>query len=1120
MRKKLLMGFCALVLLTINAIAQTSPVTGKVTDDKGAAIAGASVLEKGSKNGTSTGLDGTFTLNVKKGASLVITSLGFETKTISASGNLTIKLAVDVQSLSDVVVTGTGSATSKRKLGISVESITSSKLPSVPGASLDQALVGKIPGAQISSVSGNPGDQVNIVLRGINTVQGGTRPMILLDGVEIPFANLSTLDLTQVERVEVVQGAASAALYGAQGANGVIQIFSKKGVKGKVAINATSSIAQNSFINSGHFGSPTMNPYLTDANGNLISRTAPGTPLSIDPVSGQATGGNNSVQYVYGTDIVTPDLTNPGSISGSGASNSRSALFDPRNQFNHQYVGNFAAHDHYAEVYQNGQSINNNVNVNGGSEKMDYSISFANNHTTSPLLKDNGFLDRTNVTANLGFELFKGFTIRSTTGLVYSHNNMHPQLGAPGGYGFGEGKANADVTGVYGFMNTMPFYDLTQKNKDGFYVPRQVLLSSGLNAGVNSFNPFYREAYTTGESKRYDIMQNFEANYKINHFISLNAKYGVTYRNENDQWTYLNQSANTATTYWPISKGYFNAYSNYNDFTGDMVNWQYSNLKQNFTGMATINTDFQKDFKLKVPITTTTLIGFDYRKNQYRELDVYGSSLPAAPPINLTSTQSQSVLLDYVEPFITYGYVLDQRFDWANHAGITAGVRSDYSSAFGSGSKPFTFPHFNGYLNLSSFDFWDNLTNILPQVKLRGAYGKAGIQPNPFDRFPGLNNQPTANQLAYATQSSQKNPLLNVEVSQESEAGTDLTFHVSKGSWVKSITTGFTYWTRKTDNAIYTQTSPPSTGATSILTNAIGLSSKGWQLSLNIPVLSSKDLTWDFTANFGHQVSTITHVTGGDIPLATSAAEGGSSAALILSAGRKIGEIYGYKALTSVGELRADGITPFIPVANQANYSITNGRVVHNIRKTLTFSDEFTSFGDASPTLSSSYINSFNYKGYITFGFQVDWNLGSHLYNATKEWMYRDANNNDYQKPVTINGQTGGWTAYYVSAYYATSAASVKPAADGTNDFFYEKSSFARLRNVYVGFDFAKFIKQQWLKKCQLVLSGRNLVTITKYSGMDPEMTSGTSNSAFDRGVDYSTLPNMKSYQATLNIGF
>src|SRR6202044_3351891 len=104
-----------------------------------------------------------------------------------------------------------------RTLGFSVETVSGDKLPPVPIASIDQALVGKIAGAQISTVSGNPGDQVNIVLRGINTVQGGTRPLVLLDGVEIPFAELSTLDLTQVARVEVVQGAASSSLYGAQG---------------------------------------------------------------------------------------------------------------------------------------------------------------------------------------------------------------------------------------------------------------------------------------------------------------------------------------------------------------------------------------------------------------------------------------------------------------------------------------------------------------------------------------------------------------------------------------------------------------------------------------------------------------------------------------------------------------------------------------------------------------------------------------------------------------------------------------------------------------------------------------------------------------------------------------
>ena len=83
-----------------------------------------------------------------------------------------------------------------------------------------------------------------------------------------------------------------------------------------------------------------------------------------------------------------------------------------------------------------------------------------------------------------------------------------------------------------------------------------------------------------------------------------------------------------------------------------------------------------------------------------------------------------------------------------------------------------------------------------------------------------------------------------------------------------------------------------------------------------------------------------------------------------------------------------------------------------------------------------------------------------------------------------------------------------------------EDASFVRLRNVSLGVDFSRWAKQEWLKKCQLVLSGRNLLTFTKYGGMDPEISSGASNSAFDRGIDHSTIPNMKAYQVTLNLGF
>src|SRR5205085_11990757 len=121
--------------------------------------------------------------------------------------------------------------------------------------------------------------------------------------------------LGQVERIEVVQGAASATIYGAQGANGVIQIFTKKGAKGHLNINVSSSYAQNKFINAGDFGKASLHPYLTDANGNIINAGSDasigyvaGQPVTIDPVTG-AILGSNSIAYKYGSNV--PGLTDP-----------------------------------------------------------------------------------------------------------------------------------------------------------------------------------------------------------------------------------------------------------------------------------------------------------------------------------------------------------------------------------------------------------------------------------------------------------------------------------------------------------------------------------------------------------------------------------------------------------------------------------------------------------------------------------------------------------------------------------------------------------------------------------------------------------------------------------------
>ncbi|MBV1535135.1 TonB-dependent receptor plug domain-containing protein, partial [Listeria monocytogenes] len=117
---------------------------------------------------------------------------------------------------------------------------------------LAQALVGKVAGAQITSKEGTPGAPLNILLRGVNSLRGGTGPMILVDGLEVRATDLGALDLNNVERVEVVEGAASSTIYGAQGANGVIQIFTKKGKAGQTNIDFSSSYGISNFLNVGN----------------------------------------------------------------------------------------------------------------------------------------------------------------------------------------------------------------------------------------------------------------------------------------------------------------------------------------------------------------------------------------------------------------------------------------------------------------------------------------------------------------------------------------------------------------------------------------------------------------------------------------------------------------------------------------------------------------------------------------------------------------------------------------------------------------------------------------------------------------------------------------------------
>lgn len=1074
MKKQLLMTFLIAFSFCVSVFAQDRKVTGKVTAaEDGSGLPGVTVRVKSTTQGTQTDASGNYSISVPNGdAKLQFSFIGMtsEEVNIGSQSVVNVKMATDVRQLSEIVVTGVGVATNKAKLAFAVESISSKSLPQAPTASIDQALVGKIAGAQISSSNGTPGAATNIVLRGINTINRGTTPMIMIDGIQVASTDLNSIDLTVIDRIEVVQGAASATIYGAQGANGVIQLFTKKGKNGQLNIDVSSSVSQNTYLNIGGVRKAQLHAFGTDANNNVLSAGTGNPILAQDPITG-----------LYNGNVIYNPL-------------------DVNSTTSKQYNANLKYYDHFNSVFVPANTFNNSVAISGGKDKFDFAFTLSNNYQGSNVV-NNGDFKRTNVTANIGAELAPKLKFRSITQLVYTKNTI---------------KSN-DRNILFAVNNTRPFANYDQPLANGDYAGYV-----GDAAGVNGFNPNFYQQYLSHNGNKVDVIQNLSLNYELNKFVELDAKYGVNFQRDEDIFTYANQTTNPNIAALP-SNYYLAGYGS--DKKGEIDNFSITKNAQNFLATATIRTDFKQDFNINLPITTSTQLIFDWRKQTNDQYVTYQLGLPTYTPF--TPAQGTTTLVrplsssgttnspqgTYTEPFVTYGYVVNQRIEYGEIAGVSGGFRSDYSSAFGGGSKPFTFPRGDGYVRLSSLGFWKNgaIVNTLSEFKIRAAYGEAGIQPRPFDRYVTLGTRNIGGSGAFLFPTAQSNPELNVEVSKELEIGTDLSLNLSKNvNLFNDIRLSATYWKRNTEGAIWNVDAAPSTGAGTLKTNAFGIGSNGIQAQISAMAFKSKDFVWNTTINFSKQTSEITSVTGnGEIVIISSA----GSTNYVLKAGEKIGQLYGFKYLTDLNAKKPNG-TFEISEANRSKYEVaSNGFVVETATKQPYFTSDRYSFGDPNPKFNMSFINDFSFKGYLTLGFQIDWVEGSHIYNQTKQWMYRDGIHSDYENPITIGGQTGAWTAFYRGVY-------AQRQANGTKDYFYEDASFVRLRNVSIGIDLAKALNIKTFRKLQLVLSGRNLLTLTKYTGFDPEVSSGTNNSAWDRGTDHNTMPNLRSYQVALNFGF
>lgn len=231
------------VFVSLSAFAQKITVKGHVKDAGNEAIIGASILEKGTTNGTITDFDGAFTLEVNSQATLVISYIGYKTQEVKAKATMDVTLKEDNEVLDEVVVIGYGTV-KRRDVTTAVSSVSTEDIKQRPLISAGQALQGKAAGVSVVQPSGQPGGDLSIRVRGTTSVNGSNDPLYVVDGV--PVDNLKFLSLNDIASMQILKDASSAAIYGSRAANGVVLITTKAGEQGKakVALNAQFGVSR------------------------------------------------------------------------------------------------------------------------------------------------------------------------------------------------------------------------------------------------------------------------------------------------------------------------------------------------------------------------------------------------------------------------------------------------------------------------------------------------------------------------------------------------------------------------------------------------------------------------------------------------------------------------------------------------------------------------------------------------------------------------------------------------------------------------------------------------------------------------------------------------------------
>ena len=1042
----------AIAVSTSMAFAQ-SQISGKVTSSEdGSPVIGASIKVAGTNTGTVTDIDGNFSLNAPAGSKLEISYIGMVSKTVKAGRNLNIVMDSDNHSLDEVMVVAFGTAKKSAFTG-SAAVVGSEELSKKVTTNVADALVGSVPGLQLRGGTGQPGDtQGKINIRGIASMYASTDPLIIVDGA--PYsASLSNIPTEDIESVSILKDAASAALYGARGAAGVIIVTTKKGSNKEAKINVDMKWGSNSRAIPDYDVIKDPGQYYEAYYAQLYNRNFYGRGQSAEQANLNA---NKTMLSDLRYNVFTyPD--NEQLIGLDGKINPHATLGRVvTGTDGKKYL--MTPDDWANTLYNKSLRQEYNVSANGGTDRSTY-------YTSVGYLKDDGIIQQSGyerLTARLkaDYQAKKWLKLGTNVGFVTSNQTQSSGLSS----------TSTLANNPFVFTSTLaPIYPLFIRDENGNIMKDDLgndLYDFGSSSKfgivrpvLDNNNPMAELALNRVTANGHQLNASMSADIQITSFLKANL---------------------TSTLIWGQTNGhtYSNAYYGPKaSVNGELQKESTESWRQNHTQTLTYYQDFGKH-------SVTVLLGHEYYKTNTRYLSATGQGGFTPSIQELAAFAKKLDSNSYRTAYNVEGYFGNAQYSYDDKYFGSFSYRRDASSCFAKDHRWGNFWSIGGAWLISK-ESWFKAPWV-DELKIKASIGQQGndnIDNWAYIDLYTLSKTSDTSMAASFARMGNKN--ITWETTTNLNIGTEFSF------FNRRLSGTIDFYSKKTTDLLFWLSIPESAGSRGYYGNVGDIRNNGIEVTLTGSIIRTKDLDWSVTANIAHNSTKILK-----LPESKIADNGGFNETSKLETTQ-----YWYR----VGGPLYNGYMPKYAGVNEkgeATYWVDEdaGGGKHGTKYSYTTTNPNSASeyetGSLLPKAFGGFSTTVVYKGF-DFTASFDYQIGGKVYDSRYASLMSPCDNSsaagsaihkDYLKSWSPNNTSSNIPRWQYGDNYTTAL----------SDRFLTNASYFNFQSFTVGYS----IPTQhipFFSKIRVYCSGENLGFISARKGLDPRYSydGGTTLNAY-----------------------